>query len=164
MLKGLGEQRVNGMAIETILLAVAGRDEDRIDALAEAVLEVAEPADASVLVTHAFNQADFDAAREQLADSGESPSNLGVDQVAQRHEMVRQLGERFQGAGVPYDVRGLVGEDVGDLVVDLAENQDADRIVVGGRTRSPTGKAVFGSTAQSILLSGPCPVTFVRAR
>jgi nucleotide-binding universal stress UspA family protein len=47
-------------------------------------------------------------------------------------------------------------------VVALAEELDADLVIVGGRTRSPAGKAVFGSTAQEILLESPCPVTFVR--
>ncbi|MDX1746824.1 MAG: universal stress protein, partial [Halobacteriales archaeon] len=57
--------------------------------------------------------------------------------------------------------RGAVGER-GETVVEIATEVGADRIVIGGRSRSPTGKAVFGSTAQEILLSAPCPVTFVR--
>jgi len=44
----------------------------------------------------------------------------------------------------------------------LAAEVDADLVVVSGRKRTPTGKAVFGSTAQTVLLDAPCPVTFVR--
>ncbi|PSP66736.1 universal stress protein, partial [Halobacteriales archaeon QH_6_68_27] len=46
--------------------------------------------------------------------------------------------------------------------VGLAAETDADLVVVGGRKRSPAGKAVFGSTAQEVMLESPCPVTFVR--
>jgi nucleotide-binding universal stress UspA family protein len=48
-------------------------------------------------------------------------------------------------------------------VVDIAEGYEADMIIVGGRKRSPAGKAVFGSVAQAVMLSAPGPVTFVRA-
>jgi nucleotide-binding universal stress UspA family protein len=37
-----------------------------------------------------------------------------------------------------------------------------DLLVVGGRGRSPTGKAVFGSTVETVLRRAPCPVTYVR--
>ena len=45
----------------------------------------------------------------------------------------------------------------------IADEVDADMIVLGGRGRSPAGKALFGSTTQEVLLGSPCPVTFVRA-
>lgn len=38
---------------------------------------------------------------------------------------------------------------------------DADYIVVVGRSRSPVGKALFGSVTQGVLLHAECPVLAV---
>jgi len=46
-------------------------------------------------------------------------------------------------------------------ILDYLDDHDVDQVVVGGRRRSPTGKAVFGSTAQKVTLNAPCPVTIV---
>jgi len=77
---------------------------------------------------------------------------------------VQTLESALEERGVPYTVRGRTvdGESVGEAIVGVAEDVGADLVVVGGRRRSPTGKAVFGSTAQDVMLDAPCPVTFVR--
>jgi nucleotide-binding universal stress UspA family protein len=62
---------------------------------------------------------------------------------------------------IEYSIRGAVGEH-SSLVLREANEQDADMVVVGGSKRSPTGKAMFGSTAQDILLNADCPVLFVK--
>lgn len=55
---------------------------------------------------------------------------------------------------------GRVG-DVTTEVVDEAVDRNARYIVVGGRKRSPAGKALFGSTTQSVLLTADRPVVTV---
>ena len=148
------------MALETILLAVGPGDADRTDALAEAVVEVAKPAGATVVLAHVFTQEEFDDVVDRL--DYDPTGEISADEVAARHATIRELTDALSSAGVNYRVRGSVGPH-GESIVDLANDVSADRVVVGGRTRSPTGKAVFGSTAQEVMLSAPSPVTFVRS-
>jgi nucleotide-binding universal stress UspA family protein len=48
-------------------------------------------------------------------------------------------------------------------MVEIADEEGADLIVIGLRRRSPVGKLVLGSNAQDILLSANCPVLAVKA-
>jgi len=145
------------MTLSTLLVAVGPGDADRVDALAAAVTEVAEPTGARVVLLHVFEEDDFESVRDRLGQSDASPAA-----AARRQKTVRDLTDAFDDAGVEYDVRGRVGEKA-DAIVAAAEDVAADRVFVAGRARSPTGKAVFGSTAQNVMLTAPCPVTFVRA-
>lgn len=147
------------MAIETILLAVGQEDEDRAKRLAETAIEIAEPTGAHVVLSHVFTEREFSEVVDQLdfdANTTAHPSD-----VASRHVTTRTVAQSLDATDVEYEIRGSVG-DRGETIVDLAEETGADRVIVGGRRRSPTGKAVFGSTAQAVMLSSPCPVTFVR--
>jgi nucleotide-binding universal stress UspA family protein len=58
-------------------------------------------------------------------------------------------------------VTGVVG-DTADAILDTSESVDADTIFMSGRKRRPTGKAVFGSSVQEVMLNADCPVTYVR--
>ncbi|MFP9192401.1 universal stress protein [Natronosalvus vescus] len=148
------------MTLETILLAVGPGDAERTSELAEAVIEVGRPAGSTVVLGHVFTQDEYDDVLERLAFDPDAEA-VDPDDVAGRHATIRDLRRLLEDAGVEYVIRGAVG-DHGRTIVDLATDVDADRVIVGGRKRSPTGKAVFGSTAQEVLLSAPCPVTFVR--
>jgi nucleotide-binding universal stress UspA family protein len=56
-------------------------------------------------------------------------------------------------------VRGLQpGEDL----VKLAEENKVEEIIIGVRRRSKVGKLLFGSTAQYVILTAPCPVVSVK--
>ncbi|MFB6270843.1 MAG: universal stress protein, partial [Halobacterium sp.] len=121
---------------------------------------IAGPTGATVTLAHVFTQEEYEDIRGGIGL--EDGADVTSDAVARRHATIRDLGDRLDDAGIDYDVAGRVGEH-GESIVSLADEVDADLAIVGGRKRSPTGKAVFGSTAQTVLLSAPCPVTFVRS-
>ncbi|PSP74894.1 universal stress protein [Halobacteriales archaeon QS_1_68_20] len=145
--------------IETVLVAIGTGEGDRTDALADAVTDVAVPTGAGVVLLHVFTDEEYDDVREQLRLNPEAEHD--PDDVAVRRSTVRDLRESFEAEGLDVTVRGAVGSPA-ERIVESANALDADRVFVGGRRRRPTGKAVFGSTAQSVLLNAPAPVTFVR--
>lgn len=148
------------MAIDTILLAVGPMDTVRAEELADTVLELAEPLDAKVVIGHAFTEDEYEDVHADLGFDARV-DDVDPDEVAAKRAPVGDLEEIFTDAGVDYEVRGALGE-VSSKVVDMAIDVDADRMVVGGRRRSPAEKAVLGSVSQEIILQAPCPVTYFR--
>jgi nucleotide-binding universal stress UspA family protein len=150
------------MKLETVLLAVGSTDRGRTEELAGTAAALAGPAGATVKLLHVFTREEYRAARADLdidPDSEHTP-----DTVAKRYATIRDLGDALEATGVEFTWNGRLGEEdeKGEAIVEFAEEHDVDLIVVGGRRRSPSGKAVFGSTAQAVMLNAPCPVTFVR--
>jgi len=67
-------------------------------------------------------------------------------------------------SGVEHEVRQLVrGNEPAEDLISVANETDADLIVIGLRRRSPVGKLILGSNAQRILLDAQCPVLAVKA-
>jgi nucleotide-binding universal stress UspA family protein len=76
---------------------------------------------------------------------------------------VKQLNARLDDAGVEHDVQQFVrGKDAAEEVVEAVDRTGASLVVIGLRRRSPTGKLLFGSQAQRILLDAECPVLGVK--
>ena len=148
------------MAIDTVLLAVGPMDTVRAEGLAETALEIAEPLDATVIIGHAFTDDEYEEFREDLGFEARV-ENVDPDEVATRRPPVGDLEEMMANADVDYEVRGARGE-VAAKVVDMAIDVEADRMILGGRRRSPAEKAVLGSVSQEIILQAPCPVTYFR--
>ena len=75
-----------------------------------------------------------------------------------------QVIEILADVGVDHEVRHLrSGSLPADVVLEVAEEVDAELVVVGLRRRTPVGKLVLGSTPQQILLRASCPVLAVKA-
>ncbi|WP_418286110.1 universal stress protein [Halorubrum sp. DTA46] len=88
----------------------------------------------------------------------DNPEGASVNQLS----AVRRARERLEEAGVTcvhYEASG----DPADELLSAAEDIAADAICVSGRKRSPTGKAVFGSVTQDVILGSDRPVFAVPA-
>jgi nucleotide-binding universal stress UspA family protein len=74
------------------------------------------------------------------------------------------LAARLSEAGVGFEIRQRIRdtESVAEEILSVAEEKNAELIVVGLHRRSPVGKALLGSNAQRVLLSSTCPVLAVR--
>ena len=55
------------------------------------------------------------------------------------------------------------GPDLAGALLELVDSIDADLLVIGARRRSPVGKALLGSVAQTVILEANLPVLVVKA-
>jgi nucleotide-binding universal stress UspA family protein len=86
------------------------------------------------------------------------------DKTSARTEQdLTALEAKLKESGLEYEVRQLVrGMEPAEDLIGIAEESDADLIVIGLRRRTPVGKLILGSNAQRILLDAPCPVLAVK--
>jgi nucleotide-binding universal stress UspA family protein len=134
----------------TIIAAV-----DRSDRAATVVSEaerLAEAFDEPVHVVHVLTRSEFLDLGRTSVESGDS---IDMDEVRSVAKSI--ASETAEDLDVPHESAGLMGAPA-DRITTYAEENDARYIVVSGRKRSPTGKALFGSVTQSILLNARCPV------
>lgn len=119
-------------------------DVDRAVAQARHVTELpGDPTEVSVTVAHAYR----DTNRTNENHDEESPAVIAAI-------------EHLRDAGLAVEQRELY-VPVAEAVLDLTADIEADAIVMSGRKRSPTGKALFGSVTQSVVLDATVPVTVV---
>jgi nucleotide-binding universal stress UspA family protein len=86
-----------------------------------------------------------------------------VDPAFAPPEDVAAVRTLLDGTGVPHEIRQQPsGHEPAEQVVDIADEVDAELIVIGMRRRSAVGKLLLGSTAQRILLDARCPVLAVK--
>ena len=148
------------MAIETVLVVIGDEDERRAETLARVAAEEAVPSDAQVVVGYAFTEEGFGDAVQRFGFD-RSADQLSPGDVADRVATVQAAHDYLGEERIDTTVSAEIGENGPELFVRMATEVDADRVVVGGDRRSPAGKAVFGSDAQTILLDADCPVVYV---
>jgi nucleotide-binding universal stress UspA family protein len=91
-------------------------------------------------------------------------SQLDSATALERAEALDRVHALLHASEVDHDLRHLVrGKDPVRDVLDVADEMQADLIVIGIRRRTPVGKLVLGSNSQSILLEANIPVLAVKA-
>ena len=119
-------------------------DVDRAVAQARYVTELpGDPTELDVTVAHAYRDV-----------------NRTDDNPDEESQAVIQAVSRLRDAGLSVEQRELYSP-VAEGILELTADVDADAIVMSGRKRSPTGKALFGSVTQSVILDARVPVTVV---
>lgn len=135
---------------------------DRSDRATAIVSEAASLADAygdDLHVVHVLGRSEFmDLERTSVDDTGRPVPMDDVRRVA-----AEIAAETVEEAGVEGTAAGLVG-DPADEIIRYADDHDARYVVLGGRKRTPVGKAVFGSVAQDVLLQADRPVVSIIRR
>ena len=105
---------------------------------------------------------EFEEKRRAVAGIGSSDAVYTLEQAEESAERgaMTLADEELTGVDVTYRPVGTVGREA-DAILDVARSEGVDHIFLGGRKRSPTGKALFGDVAQTVLLSFDGPVTVV---
>jgi nucleotide-binding universal stress UspA family protein len=78
-----------------------------------------------------------------------------------REEVTETVREILDAEGVDAEIRHLDG-DPGSRLVETAESEGFDQIVLGGGETSPMGKINIGSIAEFVLLNSHVTVSLVR--
>ena len=86
-----------------------------------------------------------------------------VDQVRERREAAAQaLVEQGRRAGTPVTFLVWTG-DPGESIVEAADSEKADIVLVGAHTRRPITRWLIGSVSEYVSRHARCPVLIVRA-
>jgi nucleotide-binding universal stress UspA family protein len=94
-----------------------------------------------------------------------------VDQMGYRKptaaddKQLDAIEANLDASDVRFSVRHIAQDlaHAADEILKIAQETDAELIVIGLKRRSAVAKAVLGSNAQRILASASCPVMAVRA-
>lgn len=163
----------------TILAAVSG--EQRQDRVVDTAYGLATAYDDELVVLHVMEQDEFtdlqgseevqgpvvvgstdEEGGVAYLPGGERTANYNLeDATSDAGDVARRIVEETLGS-VDRNVvaKGRVGNPA-DETVNEARALDARFVVVGGRKRSPVGKAVFGSVSQSVILNAEHPIVTI---
>lgn len=118
------------------------RQSDALESLADEISSL------KILVVHVF--------------PGDSSIYLDEEQAVQ-NELPDEVSDFESSLNRAHENVSLVTRkgDTQQQILEVADEYDVDSIMMAGKKRSPTGKVLFGSVTQQVVLSSDRPVTIV---
>lgn len=99
-----------------------------------------------------------------VINSQRGGKDFDADESAKFEEELEIVQTKLTALGLEHEVRQLIrGNEPAEDLISVAEEENAEFIVIGLRRRTPVGKLILGSNAQRILLDATCPVLAVKA-
>jgi nucleotide-binding universal stress UspA family protein len=136
---------------------------DGSETASKAVLQAAELArqvGASVSLVSAYEPVSGNRLREERR---EVPKDLEwmVNPREDVEATLKEAAEKLEGAGVKVDTFAREG-DAADAILDVAEETNADLIVVGNKGMTGTKRFLLGSVPNKVSHHAPCSVLIIR--
>lgn len=145
---------------KALVVANAAEGVDRITLEAG---ELAAGVDASLVLLHVTSNEEYEEDRQAMRDvAAIEGGNYNVSQASEgAREFAHDVGEQvLRNVDVDYEAVGAVGDEY-EQIIQTAADHDCDHVFIAGRRRSPSGKALFGDTAQQVILNFDDPVTIL---
>lgn len=138
------------------VLVPIDEDEERASGQQETLLRLAEEMDElRVDILHVYEEIDVPA--DEAGSYYIDKLNENIQDIQGLPETVETIASSLEAADANVQIHDVTGEPaVG--ILQIADEYAVDAIVIGTRRRSPVGKVLFGSVAQSVILSSNCPV------
>jgi nucleotide-binding universal stress UspA family protein len=130
----------------TVMLATDGHEE-RVMVQAQTVANYPCASEAIEVVI-------VNVAKEIQSDEG---GKIHLEEYSEMPDSASNALSFFESEGIAARAQQRSGDPAEELIR-AAREEDADQIVLGGRRRTPVGKAVFGSVVQDVILDAECPV------
>lgn len=142
-----------------MVVLAAIEENERSERVATIAHDLALTYDDTLAALHVIPTEDYEAYREAIMEIPEFREFSIEQEVESAREYARTYVERAVDDVEPgiIEAHGRVG-DVSTEILNVAAELEPRFLVISGRRRSPVGKALFGSTAQKILLNADCPV------
>ncbi|MBM7662005.1 nucleotide-binding universal stress UspA family protein [Bacillus mesophilus] len=135
-----------------ILLAADGSEHSKRAADHAFHIAACSP-DSTVVIVYVINSS---RAKSDVLSNWNSPDVLGV-----RKERVKEIETIAKNAGVTYVLEMLHGEP-GPTIVDYANKQGFDVLVIGSRGLNGLQEFVLGSVSHKVAKRANCPVLIVK--
>ena len=94
-----------------------------------------------------------------LRVAGDDRQNVEADRLDHQRDLLETARSTVAEMDVSLRTRALIGQDVGETILEEVKSEDADQVVVGWRGSFIGGEYAFGSNLDPVLTDAPADVT-----